>query len=68
MIEQICAFIHNYFEREVYRGSFKISGGIVEGLELMLRLFPNAEGIVAIEGRRIQFLDLERLQRISDKG
>ena len=26
------------------------------------------EGIVAIEGRRIQFIDLERLQRISDKG
>ena len=30
MIEQICAFIHNYFEREIYTGSFTVENGALD--------------------------------------
>lgn len=37
MLTEVCHFIHNYFVRENWAGTFKIEGGTIDGLDAMVK-------------------------------
>lgn len=59
MIEAICDYIHNFFVRNVYTGTFVISGGAIDRVELLDGQYYKIIGSVLNDGVHLKGDELQ---------